>query len=100
MADLPRDRLLPDNPPLTYTGVDYFGPFLIKRGRSLMKRYGVLFTCLTVRAIHIEVANSLDTSSCINAIRRFICRRGQVSTIRSDNGTNFIGAEREKLFKI
>ncbi len=95
MADLPRDRLLPDSPPFTHTGVDYFGPFLIKRGRSLVKRYGVLFTCLTVRAVHIEVANSLDTSSCINAIRRFICRRGQVSTIRSDNGTNFIGAERE-----
>lgn len=95
MADLPRDRLLPDNPPFTHTGVDYFGPFLIKRGRSLIKRYGVLFTCLTVRAVHIEVANSLDTSSCINAIRRFISRRGQVSTIRSDNGTNLIGAERE-----
>ncbi len=60
-----------------------------------MKRYGELFTCLTVRAVHIEVANSLDTSSCINAIRRFICRRRQVSTIRSDNGTNFIGTERE-----
>ncbi len=94
MADLPRDRLLPDNPPFTHTGVDYFGPFLIKRGRSLIKRYGVLFTYLTVRAVHIEVANSLDTSSCINAIRRLICRRGQVSTIRSDNGTNFIGAVR------
>lgn len=95
MADLPRDRLLPDKPPFTNTGMDYFGPFEIKRGRAKVKRYGVLFTCLTVRAVHIEVAYSLDTDSCINALRRFQARRGQVSIIRSDNGTNLVGAERE-----
>ncbi|KAL0164586.1 hypothetical protein M9458_040339, partial [Cirrhinus mrigala] len=95
MADLPQDRLLPDKPPFTNTGVDYFGPFEVRRGRAKVKRYGVLFTCLTVRAVHIEVAHSLDTDSCINAIRRFQARRGQVSIIRSDNGTNFVGTERE-----
>lgn len=95
MADLPQERLQPDLPPFTNTGVDYFGPFEVKRGRATVKRYGVLFTCMTSRAIHIEVASSLDTSSCINAVRRFICRRGQVKYIRSDNGTNFVGAKRE-----
>ena len=60
-----------------------------------MKRYGVLFTCLVLRAIHIKVAPSLDTDSFINALRRFIARRGQVRELRSDNGTNFVGAERE-----
>ncbi len=95
MADLPHDRLLPDEPPFTNVGIDYFGPFEIKRGRTLIKRYGVIFTCLTLRAVHIEIASSLDTDSCIHALRRFISRRGQVQTIRSDNGTNFIGAERE-----
>ncbi|XP_076839331.1 uncharacterized protein LOC143484479 [Brachyhypopomus gauderio] len=95
MADLPEDRLLPDQPPFTNTGVDYFGPFEVKRGRSSVKRYGVMFTCLSLRAVHIEVADSLDTDSCINAIRRFVCRRGQVNTLRSDNGTNFVAAERE-----
>ncbi len=59
------------------------------------KRYGVLFTCLTIRAIHLEVAPSLDTDACVNAIHRLIFRRGPVSVIRSDNGTNFMGAERE-----
>lgn len=95
MADLPQERVLPDDPPFTRVGVDYFGPLEVKRGRSLIKRYGVIFTCLAVRAVHIELASSLDTDSCINALRRFIARRGQVKEIRSDNGTNFVGANRE-----
>lgn len=47
------------------------------------------------RAIHLEVASSLDTDACINALRRFMSRRGQVKHLWSDNGTNFVGAERE-----
>lgn len=97
MADLPEDRLLPDQPPFTNVGVDFFGPFEIRRGRSFVKRYGVIFTCLTVRAVHIEIAHSLDTDSCINVIRRFIARRGQVKIMRSDNGTNFVAAEKELI---
>ena len=95
MADLPIDRLTPDEPPFTRVGVDYFGPFEVKRGRSIVKRYGVIFTCLSTRAIHLEKADYLDTDSCINAIRRFVARRGQVKIIRSDNGTNLVGAEKE-----
>ncbi|KAK3724031.1 hypothetical protein QZH41_007681 [Actinostola sp. cb2023] len=75
MADLPKDRLQPA-PPFTYSGVDCFGPWLIKEGRREVKRYGVLFTCMASRAIHIEVANSMETDSFINAYRRFVGRRG------------------------
>jgi len=95
MSDLPEDRLTADNPPFTSTGVDYFGPFEIKRGRSVVKCYGVMFTCLAARAVHLEVADSLDTSSFINALRRFLARRGQCRKLRSDNGTNFVGAQAE-----
>lgn len=95
MADLPAERVLPDEAPFTHVGIDYFGPIEVKRGRGLLKRYGVLFTCMTSRAVHLEVAYTLDTDSCINSVRRFICRRGPVSTLRSDNGTNFVGASRE-----
>ena len=95
MADLPHERIVPDEPPFTRVGVDCFGPFEVKSRRSMVKRYGVLFTCLAIRAVHIEVASSLDTDSFINALRRFTARRGQVRELRSDNGTNFVGGERE-----
>ena len=95
MADLPAARITPDQPPFTNTGIDYFGPFMVKQKRSLVKRYGVIFTCLAVRAIHIEVASSLETDTFILALRRFIARRGQVKRIYSDNGTNLVGGERE-----
>ncbi|XP_066300879.1 uncharacterized protein [Branchiostoma lanceolatum] len=95
MADLPSFRVTPQNPPFTNVSVDYFGPFEVKRGRSIVKRYGVIFTCTTTRAVHLEKAESLDTDSCINALRRFIARRGQVRMIISDNGTNLVGAKAE-----
>lgn len=94
MSDLPRNRVTPA-PPFTYVGVDYFGPWKIKERRKELKRYGALFTCLVSRSVHIEVADSLDTDAFINALRRFIARRGLVREIRSDNGTNFTGADRE-----
>ena len=95
MADLPGERLVTDLPPFTNVGLDYFGPFEVRRGRSMLKRYGVIFTCMTSRAVHLEVACSLTTDSCINAIRRFLCRRGPAQHMRSDHGTNLVGAERE-----
>jgi len=58
------------------------------------KRYGIIFTCLT-RAVHLEAGYALHTDSCINAIRRFVARRGRVNVIYSDNRTNLVGAERE-----
>ena len=58
MADLPEVRLVPEKPRFSYVGVDYFGPLQVKQGRSRVKRYDGLFTCLTTRAVHIEIAHS------------------------------------------
>ncbi|CAB3991460.1 OTU domain-containing [Paramuricea clavata] len=64
-------------------------------GRKELKRYGVLFTCLNSRAIHLESANCLETDSFLNALRRFIARRGPVREIRSDRAANLIGAAKD-----
>jgi len=95
MADLPVDRVTPYEPPFSSVGIDCFGPFYVKRGRSQEKRYGCLFTCLGIRAIHIEKLHSMEADSFVNALSRFIARRGNPIMIRSDNGTNFTGGEKE-----
>ena len=95
MANLPESRVTPYEPCFTRVGVDYFGPFIVKRGRSELKRYGCVFTCFATRAIHIEIAFTLDTDSFLNALDRFIARRGEPREIWSDNGTNFVGACKE-----
>jgi len=95
MGQLPIERLERCDRPFTFTGVDYFGPIDVVVGRSRQKRYGALFTCLSTRAVHVEVSHTLSTDSFIMALRRFIARRGCPIKLFSDNGTNFVGAERE-----
>ena len=95
MAPLPEARVAPSDPPFTYVGVDYFGPLFVKQGRSQVKRYGCLFMCLTMRAVHIEVAHTLEADSFICAYQRFVSHQGKPKEMYSDNGTNFTGAERE-----
>ena len=102
MADLPVERLS-TSPPFTYVGLDVFGPFTVtarrtRGGHVHNKRWAVLFTCMSTRAVHIEVIESMDTSSCINALRRFFAIRGPAKQLRSDCGTNFIGASKELEF--
>ncbi|XP_062413389.1 uncharacterized protein LOC119222763 [Pungitius pungitius] len=99
MADLPSERLH-TCPPFTYVGVDVFGPWQIvtrrtRGGQAQSKRWAMLFCCMSSRAVHIEIIDSLDTSSCINALRRFFAIRGPAKQIRSDRATNFVSAAKE-----
>ena len=95
MSDLPIERLGYRQAPFNNCGVDYFGPCHVTIRRSSEKRWAFLFTCLTTRAIHFEVVLSMDSSSCVMGVERFIARRGTPSKIWSDNGTIFVGAEKE-----
>lgn len=95
MADLPPARLAAYSRPFSYVGIDFFGPMHVIVGRRTEKRWGVLITCLVVRAVHIEIAHSLNTSSCIMAMGNFMARRGTPLELYSDRGTNFVGANRE-----
>ncbi|CAH2108215.1 unnamed protein product [Euphydryas editha] len=94
-GDLPACRLAHHQRPFTYTGVDYFRPLTVTVGRSQQKRYVAVFTCLTVRTIHLEIATSLSTDSVIMNLRRMKARRGQPAQIWSDNGNNLRGADNE-----
>ena len=71
MSDLPADRVQPA-PPFTFVGVGTFGPWEVtarhtRGGYANSKRWGILFTCLTSRAVHIEVTEGLSSSAFINA---------------------------------
>ena len=100
MADLPEPRVT-EAPAFWCTGVDFFGPILIKekkdRNRSFIKTYGCVFVCMASKAVHIELATDLSSEGFLAALRRFISRRGIPAHIYSDNGTNFVGANRELL---
>ena len=96
MADLPQLRLAPCTPPFHHTACDYFGPFIVKIGRNkTTKHYGVVFTCLNTRAVHLELAVDCSTMEILQVLRRFFSIRGQPAVIMSDNGTQFVAAERE-----
>ena len=94
MGDLPEERTEP-SPPFTHVGMDCFGPMLIRNGRKEVKRYGILFTCLCSRGVHLEMLDDLTTDACLNALRNLIAIRGPVEKIFCDKGTNFVGADNE-----
>ena len=95
MSALPPDRLQPYVRAFSYVGVDLMGPFNVTIRRAKEKRWVCLFTCMSVRAVHLEVATDLSSDSFLMCLRNFVNRRGQPVQIRSDNGTNFVGVNKE-----
>jgi hypothetical protein len=93
-APLHPSRTTFDQKPFSHVGADCFGPILIKAGRSEVKRWGVIFTCLTFRAVHLEIVLDLSADQMLLAVRRLIARRGPITIMYSDNGTNFVGSKR------
>lgn len=107
MGDLPERRVQPSRS-FSTCGVDYGGPLYIKEGKrrnaKLTKTYIALFVCFITKATHIELVSDLSSEAFINALKRFMAKRGKPVHIYSDNGTNFVGAARElqelhKLFQ-
>ncbi len=96
MGDLPPERVMPFTAAFMVTGVDLFGPFMLKYGRNKsVKAWGAVFTCANVRAIHLEIVADLSTQAFLQALRRFAAHHGWPQTLISDNGSSFIGANRE-----
>lgn len=94
-GDLPVARLTPYQRPFTYAATDYFGPLWVTIGRRREKRWVALFTCLTTRAVHLELVHTLSTDSALMALRRLAARRGWPQQMWSDNATNFRAASSE-----
>uniref|UniRef100_A0A8D9F1P1 Integrase catalytic domain-containing protein n=1 Tax=Cacopsylla melanoneura TaxID=428564 RepID=A0A8D9F1P1_9HEMI len=98
MGSLPESRVL-ESRPFFHTACDFLGPINItmqrKRGARPVKAYVCLFICLAVKAVHLEVVSNLSTEAFLNAFKRFLCRRGPIKSVLSDNGTNFVGAKNQ-----
>ncbi len=70
MTDMAASRLWINQPPFWSTGMDCFGPYMIKIGRQQEKRWGIIFKCLTTRCVHLDLLCSMDADSFLLALRR------------------------------
>ena len=97
MGQLPPQRITPDIV-FENVGVDYAGPLYLKQGSvrkpTILKSYVCVFVSMSVKAIHLELVSDLTAEAFVACLRRFIARRGKPSSIWSDHGTNFVGANR------
>ena len=94
---LPEDRLKP-GPAFSKVMVDLFGPYKVRgevQKRISGKAYGIIFTDLVMRAVHIEVSFGYDTDSFLLALSRFTGIRGWPDALYSDCGSQLVGAEKE-----
>ncbi len=95
MGQLPASRVTP-SAPFNHTGMDFAGPFIIKKGHTrrpvYLKAYACLFVCFSTKAVHIELVSDLTSEAFFAALKRFVARRLCPTHFQSDNGSNFVGA--------
>ncbi|XP_077260842.1 uncharacterized protein LOC143896724 [Temnothorax americanus] len=99
MGDLPTHRVIQSRPFSHTGGVDFCGPIYVREGSrknaTSVKAYVAVFVCVATKAVHLEVVSSMTTDAFLSAFKRFIARKGKPSDVFSDNGTNFVGANRK-----
>ena len=86
------------SPPFNCTMVDLFGPYRIRgevQKRTTGKVWGVLYTDMCSRAVHIEPAFGYDASSFLMALTNFTSIRGWPERMYSDPGTQLTAASKE-----
>ena len=89
MGILPEERVTPA-PAFFDIGLDFTGPVYLKRDdEGMRKSYICVFTCMHSRAVHFELTNDMTTEEFLNALKRFINRRGLCHSIVSDNQSTF-----------
>jgi hypothetical protein len=97
IANLPEFRFEQPLGAFAKTGIDFAGPYEIKKGRmqARPKYYILLFTCLQTRAVHLEVTPGMDTDAVVLAFTRFIAYRGMPTDFLSDNWSTFVSDDKE-----
>ncbi|XP_071652185.1 uncharacterized protein [Temnothorax longispinosus] len=98
MGSLPASRVTVSRP-FSRTGIDYAGPVILREGKRRNARnhkaYIAIFVCFATKAVHIELVSDLTSDAFLAAFKRFISRRGKPSHMYSDNGTTFVGAQKQ-----
>ena len=89
VTNLPKHRVNLVRPYL-HVGVDFTGHIMIKDGKKERKYYLLLFTCLNIRAIHMELLPDMSTGQFVLAFVRFANLYGLPTHIYSDNAKSFI----------
>ncbi|XP_033109284.1 uncharacterized protein LOC117110626 [Anneissia japonica] len=95
MAPLPLQRLKP-SPPWSSVGCDLFGPLKVKgevQKRVRGKAYGVIFSCLVTRSVHLDLMTDYSEDSLLKVFRRFVSIRGYPNEIFSDCGSQLVAAK-------
>ena len=97
MSDLPVKRLGYNHRPFINCGLDGLFWSILRDNSRSVKRWAFLFSCLTTRAVHIEIVPPMYIGSCVMGIERLFAYRSTPSVVWSDKGTNFYGAQQELL---
>ena len=66
-------------------GVDYAGQPRFKVGSKVVQGALIVFTCLTTRAVHLELASATDVPNFLMALRRMANSKGTPKDVYSDN---------------
>ena len=93
-APLPAGRVTAAKP-LQVTGIDFVGPLYVQGKPLSRKCYIVLFTCATVRAVHLELCSNMTADAFLLAFQKFVGRRAIPHTIYTDNAQTFQAANKE-----
>ena len=94
MAPLPEERSSMAIP-FSTSGIDVFGDFKTKVGRYEKKRWVLIVTCFSTRAVALFPLADMTLDSVILALIKMQSQYPTLKKIVSDNGSNFKGASRE-----
>lgn len=92
MGDMPEMRVVPGEYPFEHTGSDVYGPVELSCGRTIVKRWVIIFVCMKTRAVFMELLYNLTADEVVQTLNEFQSTRGRPRHIYTDQGTNYVGA--------